>query len=83
MKIPSFQKQGVTLNNVIMQLVTCKLRRTCSIMSDGYIVDSLEGGELESDKERKFTISYLSSLTGNTVSGLKYLYELPLSRCPG
>ena len=39
--------------------------------------------ELESDEEGKFTISSLSSLTGNTVSGLKYLYELPLSRSPG
>ena len=54
-------------------------------MSDGHIVVSLERGgggggggggnevELESDKERKFTISWLSSLTGTSVSGLKYL----------
>ena len=53
-------------------------------MSDGHIVVSLERGggggggggggnevELESDKERKLTISWLSSLTGTSVSGLK------------
>ena len=63
-------------HRVICSLATLRAQGLNEMTSDGYIVVLVEGGEeieLESDKEGNFTISSLSSLTGTTVSGLRYL----------